>query len=105
VGRDIDQANNRWIVSRFRNYGSPIAVRDKDTRSVLQREDTLHGSHIILEGRLWLLDDADVVAILDKNVVDAFPARTICPGAVNQNNIPNTMRLVLRRQHATGQQQ
>jgi hypothetical protein len=31
------------------------------------------------------LDDADVVAILDQDVVDVFPARTICPGAVNQN--------------------
>ena len=50
----------------------PIAVPDKDARSVLKREDTLHVSYIVLEGRLWLLDDADVVAILDKNVVDAF---------------------------------
>jgi hypothetical protein len=41
--------------------------------------------------RLRLLDDADVVAILDKNVVDAFPARTVGPGAVDQNNIPNAM--------------
>jgi len=72
VGRDIHQANNRWIVSRFRDYGSPIAVRDKDAWSALECEDTLHGGHIILEARLWLLDDADVVAILDKNVVDAF---------------------------------
>jgi hypothetical protein len=43
----------------------------------LQCEDTLRRGHIILEGRLWLLHDAGVVAILDKNVVDTFPARTI----------------------------
>jgi hypothetical protein len=30
------------------------------------------------------LDDADVVPILDENVVNALPAGTICPGAVNQ---------------------
>ena len=89
VGRDVHQANNRWIGPRFRNYGSPIAVRDKNARSILQSEDALRGSHIFFKGRLRLLDDADVVAILDKNVVNAFPARTICPGAVNQNNIPN----------------
>jgi hypothetical protein len=71
-------------------------VRDKDARSVLKSEDTLHGSYIVLEGCLWLLDDADVVAILDKDLVDAFPAGTIRPGAMNQNNIPNAMRLVLR---------
>jgi hypothetical protein len=39
------------------------------------------------------LDDADVVAILDKNVVDTFPASR---GAVDQNKIPNAMLLVLR---------
>jgi hypothetical protein len=92
----IYQANNRWIRARFRNYGSPIAVRDKDARSVLQCEDTLYSGHIILEGRLRLLHDADVEAIFDENVVNALPARTICPGAVNQNNIPNAMLLVLR---------
>ena len=93
---NVHQSDNRWIRARFRNYGSPIAVCDKDARSVLQCEDTLHGGHIILEGRLRLLDDADVEAIFDKNVVNAFPAGTICPGAVNQNDIPNAMFLVLR---------
>jgi hypothetical protein len=62
----------------------------------LQCEDTLHGTYIVLEGRLWLLDDADVEAIFDKNVANALPARTICPGAVNQNDIPNAMLFVLR---------
>jgi hypothetical protein len=41
------------------------------------------------------LDDADVKAIFDKNVVNALPAGTICPGAVNQNDIPNAMLFVL----------
>jgi hypothetical protein len=53
----------------------------------LQSEDTLYGGHIILEGRLRLLDDADFVAVLDKNVVDASPARTICPGSVDEDDI------------------
>jgi hypothetical protein len=35
------------------------------------------------------LDNADVVAILDKNVVNTFPARTIGPSTVNDNNISN----------------
>src|SRR5882757_4406880 len=46
---NVHQSGNRWIRARFGNYGSPIAVRDKDARSVLQCEDTLHGGHIILE--------------------------------------------------------
>jgi hypothetical protein len=86
----------KQIVSRFRNYGSSIAVRDKDARSALQCKDTLHSGHIILEGRLWLLDDADVEAIFDENVVNALPAGTVCPGAMNQNDILNAMLLVLR---------
>src|SRR6266849_5899486 len=68
VGRDVHQTGNRWIRARFRNYGSPIAVSDK-------------------------------------NAVNAFPARTIRPSAVNQDNIPNAMVFVLRRERAAGQQQ
>jgi hypothetical protein len=37
-----------------------------------------------------------IVTVLDEDVVNAFPARTIGPSAVDQNNIPNKMLLVLR---------
>src|ERR1700761_966587 len=57
---NVHQSSNGWIRARFRNYGSPIAVRNKDARSILQCEDALDSGHIILEGRLRLLDDADV---------------------------------------------
>src|SRR5712672_1404224 len=93
VGRDVHQTGNRWIRARFRNYGSPIAVSDKDARSVLQCEDTLDGGHIIMEGRLRLLDDADFEAIPDKVVVNAPPVRTIGPGTVDQHNISNPLTL------------
>src|SRR5258705_6359477 len=88
---DIHQSGNRWIRARFCNYGSPIAVRDKDARSVLQCEDTLHGGNIIVERRLRLLDDADFEAIPDKGVVNAPPARTVPPSTVDQHNIPNAL--------------
>jgi hypothetical protein len=71
-------------------------VSDQNTRPILLSEESLRGSDIFFKGRLRLLDEADFVAILDKNVVDAFPARAICPSAVDQNNIPNAMLLVLR---------
>jgi hypothetical protein len=41
------------------------------------------------------LDDADVEAIFDENVVDAFPSGTISPGAVNQDNISNAAVFIL----------
>jgi hypothetical protein len=112
VGRDVHQTNDRWIRPRFGYYRSSIAVTDKNARSVLLSEDTLRSGDIILEGGFRLLDDANVVAILDKNVVNAPPAGTIGPGTVNENNIPNAMvfflilrREVLRREHAASEQQ
>ena len=98
VGRDVHQSGNRWICPGFSNYGATITMSDKNARSILLSKDALRSGDIFFEGRLRLLNDADVVAILDKNVVNAFPARTICPGTVNQNNIPNAMLLVLRRE-------
>ena len=96
VGRDIDQTDNRWIRPRFGNYRSAIAMSDENARSILLSNNALGRSDIFFKGRLRLLDDADLVAILDENVVNAFPARTIGPGTVNQNNIPNARLLVLR---------
>src|SRR5438132_7923194 len=96
VGRHLHQSDNRWIRPGFSNYRSPIAMSDKNARSILLSKGALRGSDIFLKGRLRLLDNADVVPILDKNVVHAFPARTVCPGTVNQNNIPNAMLFVLR---------
>jgi hypothetical protein len=99
VGRDVYQTDDGWIRARFSNYRSTIAVAYKNARSILKSKDALGGGDIVFEGRLRFLHNADVVSILNKNVVDAFPARTIRPGAVNQDNIPNAMvflALVLR---------
>src|SRR6266481_7623862 len=95
VGRDVDQTGNRWIGPGFSNYRSPVAVSDKNAWSALLGENALRCGHIVFKGGLRLLHDADVVAILDQNLVNAFPAGTICPCAVNQNNVPNAMLFVL----------
>src|SRR6266404_2247631 len=95
MSRDVDQTGNGWIVPGFSNYHSPVAVSNKNARSILLSKDALCGGHIFFKGRLRLLDDADVVAILDENLIHAFPAGTICPGTVNQNNIPNALLFAL----------
>jgi hypothetical protein len=105
VSRNVHQSGNRSIRPDFRNYGSPVAMTDKNARSVLLSNNALGGSHVFTKGRLRLLDHADVVAIFDKNVVNAFPARTIHPSTVNQNNIPDAMLVVLRGERTAGQQQ
>jgi hypothetical protein len=43
--------------------------------------------------------------MFDKNVLNYLQARTIRPGAVNQNNIPDMTVSVLRGERAAGQQQ
>src|SRR5437868_4277523 len=96
VGRDVDQSDNRWIRPGFSNYSSAITMSDKNAWSILLSEDALCGGHIFFKGRLRLLDNADVVAVLNQNIVNALPARTICPSTVNQNNIPNARRFGLR---------
>src|SRR5262245_39240931 len=80
VGRDVDQSGNRRMGPRFSNDGSPITMSDKNARSILLIKDALRGDDVFSKGCLRFLDDADVVAILDKNVVNALPARTIRPG-------------------------
>jgi hypothetical protein len=98
VGGDVHQAGDRWAVSRFGNDRSPIAVSNKNARPVFLSKDSLRSGDICLERRLRLLDDTDSVAILDKDVVNALPARTICPRTVNQNNISDAMLSVLCRE-------
>ena len=41
VRRDVDQSGNRWIRSRFSDYGAAITVSDKNAWSILQSEDAL----------------------------------------------------------------
>jgi len=80
MGRDIHQADNRWIGARFRNYGSSVAM---DRQECMVHPAGLAYAFVAATSSLkdvsGLLDDADVVAVLDKNVVHAFPAGTICP--------------------------
>src|SRR6267378_2914588 len=89
VGRDVDQSGNRWIRSRFGDYRATITMSDKNAWSILLSKDALGSSHIVFKGGLRLLHDANVVAVLNRNIVKALPARTICPRAVNENNIAN----------------
>src|ERR1017187_3994565 len=105
VGCDVYQTDNRWIRPGLGNAGPQIPVSNKNARSILLSKNSFLGSHIFIKGCLRFLDDADVVATLDQNVINAFPARTIRPGAVNQNDIPDTMAFVLRVEPAASQHQ
>jgi hypothetical protein len=61
------------MVGRLCDYCSPIAAPNKHARSVVQFEDALRGSPVLLEAIPRLLEDADLEAVLDKNVINASP--------------------------------
>src|SRR5437899_12577872 len=87
MGCDVHQPGDGWICAGFSNYGSSIAMGDQNARTALQSKHAFCGGDIFFEGRLRLLDYADVIAILDKNIVNAFPAGTICPRTMHQDDI------------------
>src|SRR5262249_12970988 len=64
-----------------------ITVSDENTASRLHSDNSPRGGYIRLERCLRLLHDADGVAVLAEDVVDAFPARAICPRAVNEHHV------------------
>src|SRR6266404_6233706 len=61
VGRDVYQAGNRWISSRFGDDGAAITVSHQNAWSILQNEHALGRRHIVLERCLRLLNDAYLV--------------------------------------------
>jgi hypothetical protein len=84
VGGDVRQPDDGWIISRFGDYGSTVAVGHKNAGAILQSEDAFGGSAIVFKGRFGFLNNAYLETVLDKDVVNAFPARTICPRAISK---------------------
>jgi len=56
VGRDVHQAHHGWICARFSNYGTPIAMSDKNAWSILQSRE-LGGGDVVFKGgfRCWTM--------------------------------------------------
>jgi hypothetical protein len=65
-------------------------------------KDALGGGHIFFKVRLRFLDDADVKAVRDQDVVNVFPARTIRPR--HQPKQYERDPFVLRRESAADKQ-
>ena len=62
-------------------------MRDENARSILLSNNPLGRGDIFFKGGLRFLNDADVVAILDKVVVNAPLAGTVRPGTVDEDDI------------------
>jgi hypothetical protein len=70
-------------------------MTDKYAWPILLSEDALGGSHVFSKRGLRLLNNAHVVSVSDKNVVDTLPARAIGPSAMNQNDIADAILVIL----------
>lgn len=97
VRGDVDESDHRRVDAGFSDYGAAIAVGDEDGGSVLEVQDALGRGDVIFEGGFGFLDHGDVVAVFGEDVVDGAPAGGVGPSAVNQNDIFNAGRFLLRR--------
>src|SRR5437899_1867165 len=73
VGRDVYQADNNRVGSCLCDYGAAVAVSNQDAGSILKSKNPLRGGHVVFKRSLRLLDDADVIAVFDKDVVNSLP--------------------------------
>jgi len=93
---DVDEGGDGRVGAGFGDDGATVAVADEDGGAVLQVDDAFGGGYIFFEGRFGFLDDGDVIAVFDEDVVDAAPAGAIGPGAVNENYISDAVGFGLR---------
>jgi hypothetical protein len=57
-------------------HDGPLCASDNEARS----------GHIVSQRRRWVLNDADVVAVLLENVVDALPTGAVNKAAVYEDD-------------------
>src|SRR5229473_6573010 len=86
-GGDIHEPCNPGIVSGFRDHRSSIGVADENCRPVLRCKSSLGSRHVALQRYRGVLDDADIVAVLFQDTVDALPARAVHKSTVDQNDV------------------
>jgi hypothetical protein len=87
VGRNVDQADDMRVRAGLRDDRATVAMADKDAGAILLSEHTFGCHNIIRERREWFLNQSDFIAILNKDLVNRFPARPIDPGAMYQNDV------------------
>ncbi len=62
-------------------------MADQDHRPILTIEHALRSRHVAGQGFIRVRDDADLVALGDKQLIDAFPAGAVGPGAMDEHDI------------------
>ena len=90
--RHVDQPDNLWVITRFGNHHAGVGMADQYYWSVLQRDDALRRRYIVGQrGQRILHRDYMKTLRLEKRNHPG-PARSIRPGAVNEDYIPGPLR-------------
>jgi len=85
--RHVHQPDDLWIITRLGNHHAGVGMADEYDRSVLQRDDTLRRRYIVSQRGQRILNSDHMKALRLEKRNYSGPARSIRPGAVNQDNI------------------
>ncbi len=85
-GCDIDKPRDLWIVAGFGDHRSSVGVADEHHRAALRMNDEFGGGDIAGQRDRGILDDADTVAVLLQELIDALPTGTIHETPVDKND-------------------
>src|SRR5208337_4758919 len=83
---NVDQAFDAWVVAGFGDDGAAVRMSHENNGAFLLGDYAFGRGHVVGQRGGRILHDADAIAVLLEDLVDAFPARSIDESAVNQNN-------------------
>ena len=85
-GRDVDELRDLWIITRFCDHYSAVRMSDQHHWPFCLRNHQSCCRNVVSQSQRWVLNDADVIAILPQEFVNALPAGAVNKATVNQNN-------------------
>jgi hypothetical protein len=86
-GGDVYEPGDLVVIACLGDDRATVGVADEDRRAVLLVEDASGEGDVALEGRRWVLDDADVEAVCAEQVVDALPSGSVHESAVHEHDV------------------
>ena len=83
--RDVDERRHLRMVARFGDDDAAVRVADQNHRSALGVDGALGDGDVVGERDRRVLDDADGVAVLPQDLVDALPTGAVDEAAVDED--------------------
>jgi hypothetical protein len=86
-GRHIDQTRDLRVGAGFGDDDAAVGMADENCRAVLPGQHSVHRRNVIPQRGQRDLDDANMVAAVGQDVVDAAPAGTVGEGTVDEQDV------------------